>query len=81
MKRRDTLLWFAPVLGAFLALSAVGCGDKGMPTQPLTPTPRPTQGPSKVEMEVTLSRTDPPAGVRQRIDDSGDAWYASLIAF
>lgn len=41
-----------------------GCGDKALTTQPLTPTPIPTQGPSTVSMEVTLSRSNPPAGVK-----------------
>jgi hypothetical protein len=63
MNRHSTIARLGPVLGSLLALAAFGCGDKGMPTQPLTPTPRPTPASSTVSMEVTLSRTDPPAGV------------------
>ena len=48
MNRQSTIARLVPVFGSVLALAASGCGDKGMPTQPLTPTPRPTQVPSTV---------------------------------
>ncbi len=41
-----------------------GCGDKPLTTQPLTPTPIPTRGPSTISMEVTLSPAAPPTGIK-----------------
>jgi hypothetical protein len=40
------------------------CSDKTLTTQPLTPTPIPTKAPLTISMEMTLSRSDPPAGVK-----------------
>jgi len=64
MNRHSTIARLGPVLGSLLALAAFGCGDKGMPTQPLTPPPSPTQGPSMISMDVTLSPTNPPPAVK-----------------
>lgn len=67
MPRWEGLLSPALVLSIVLALFASGCGDKAMTTQPLTPTPVPTKAPSApstVAMDVTLSPSNPPAGVK-----------------
>lgn len=64
MNRRE--IGWARGLGMVFATTVFvcGCGDKPLTTQPLTPAPIPTRGPSTVSMEVTLSPTTPPAGVK-----------------